>query len=72
MVKLDIVDTGNIVGKSVKKQNCRKVIPDESFAIDVEENETCDCYNDNCKCGCFVSSCVIMLIVVIVLLVILV
>lgn len=72
MVKLDIVDTGNIVGKSVKKQNCRKVIPDENFAIDVEEKETCDCHDDYNKCYCFSLSCVIMLIVVIVLLVILV
>ena len=46
MVKLDIVDTGNIAGKSVKKQNSRKVIPDETFAIDIEDN-TINC-DDEC------------------------
>jgi hypothetical protein len=67
MVKLDIVDTGNNRGKSVKKQNSRKVIPDETFAIDVEEN-TINC-DDQCACNCFVTSGVIMFIGVVTLLV---
>ena len=67
MVKLDIVDTGNIAGKSVKKQNSRKVIPDETFAIDIEDN-TINC-DDECGCRCFVTSGVIMFIGVVTLLV---
>uniref|UniRef100_A0A6C0EI52 Uncharacterized protein n=1 Tax=viral metagenome TaxID=1070528 RepID=A0A6C0EI52_9ZZZZ len=68
MVKLDIVDTGNIVGKSVKKQNSRKVIPDETFAIDVEEN-TINCDDDDCILRYFVISGVVMFIGVVILLV---
>lgn len=50
--------------KSIKRQNSRKVIPDEKFAFINDDDD----YN---KCYCFSMSCIVMLIIVIVLLVLL-
>ena len=51
--------------KSIKRQNSRKVIPDENFTF-IDHLEYDDDYN---KCYCFSLSCIIMMIIVIVLLV---